>query len=296
MNSAAPFRVGVLLLHYRNWPGVNATLDGVRALGAAGAEVIVLDNASRDGSAAALKAAHPELQVVALPENLGYAGAMNHGCRMLLARGVDAVLLLTHDVLLDGHTVELLAARLQQAPRVGAVGPLLRLRSRPEEIFSAGVRLSRRKYDQQHLGEQERAAAWSERPPQHVDGLDGACILLRSEAVRDVGPLDEQYFLYFEELDYLVRMARRGWDVECVPAAQAWQEPGNFTPYLRVRNRLRFVHRTAPRRYLALEITRQLRFVVRDRLRPASTEAARSVRPRVDGLVDFTRGRFGPPH
>jgi N-acetylglucosaminyl-diphospho-decaprenol L-rhamnosyltransferase len=60
--------------------------------------------------------------------------------------------------------------------------------------------------------------------------LDGAAVLLRSDAIRDAGMLDEDYFLYFEDTEYLLKLRRLGWLVECIPAAVAWQERGTGRP------------------------------------------------------------------
>jgi GT2 family glycosyltransferase len=99
-----------------------------------------------------------------------------------------------------------------------------------------------------------------------------------------VGLFDEGYFLYFEETDYCVRLGRKGWAVECVPSALAWQRVGNFTHYFWVRNRLRFLLRNAPRRVFLRQLAGMCSWVVR-----------RPDRERARGLVDFLRGYGGPP-
>jgi GT2 family glycosyltransferase len=80
--------------------------------------------------------------------------------------------------------------------------------------------------------------------------------LLRRAALDATGPISEDYFLYYEETDYFVRMRRRGWAVACVPAALGSQEPGRHPQALWVRNSLKFLADNAPRSVLARELTR----------------------------------------
>jgi hypothetical protein len=135
---------------------------------------------------------------------------------------------------------------------------------------------------------------WDGAGPREADWLDGSCLLLRAETVAALGPIDEGYFLYFEELDYFVRMRQAGWRIECEPRARAWQEPGSKPSYLWARNRLRFLARNAPRRLLLEELVRLLRPSRRRRLGPDPSGSSRTA-AELTAMVHFLIRRNGPP-
>ena len=283
-------RSGAVVVHYRSWPHaarhVQALLAGTRPPD----RVVVVDNRSNDGSTSAIRTAFPAVQVVEAAANRGAAAGMNLGAEALLAEGTDAVLLLTADCLLDAAALAHLEARLATAPSVGAVGPLLGRASAPDEVFSAGGFVDRRTWDPVHLRQPRRVEEWAGAGPRSCEWLDGACVLVRAEALREAGPLDERYFHYFDDVDHHLRMRSRGWGVECVPEAVAWQEPGGYATELWVRNRLRFLARHAPRPVLAREIARQARYAARE---VATGDLARAG-ARARGAGRFALGRWGP--
>jgi GT2 family glycosyltransferase len=231
-----PDRLGAVVVHHRSWPGVGDTLRAL--LAESPAYVVVVDDASGDGSAASIRDAWPDVEVVEHAANRGYAAAVNTGLRRLADLGCDAGLVLTHECLLDNGALAALTGAL--ARDVVAAGPLLGLRDDRDVVWSAGGTLSA---PPAHRGQGEPMAAWGARPPYDVDWLDGACLLLRLDAVAAAGWLDETYFLYVEEVDLLWRLRRAGGRVVVVPAARAWQQPSFTPPYLQARNLTRFARR-----------------------------------------------------
>jgi GT2 family glycosyltransferase len=283
-------RIGSIVLHYRFWPGIRATVDSLLEQTFRPDTVIVVDNHSDDGTASEIRAAYPSLELLEMPHNDGYAAGMNAGIRTLLRRDVDAILLLTHECRLAPNALELLAARLNEDVTVGAIGPLLGFVSRPESVFSAGGDIY--PWGTKHRRQPGRIDEWAQRSPNRVECLDGAALLLRVSAVRAAGLLDEGYFMYFEETEYLLRLQRLGWVVECQPAAVAWQEPGIRPVYLWERNRLRFLARNASAWTVSREVARLAVRTVRDRAIGRSESAWTD--PRARALRDFLMRRWGP--
>lgn len=282
-------RVGAVVLHYRRWPEVRECLDALLAQEPPPVEVVVVDNASRDGSVDELRSAFGELRVVEAPDNRGYGAGMNLGIATL-EHDVDAVLLLTHEAVLAPGALAALAGRLADEPRLGAVGPLVAFRSEPDRVYSAGGFIDRSVWRPRHVQRPREVSAWLGGPPREAEWLDGSVLLLRRLAHAEAGPIDEGYFMYFEETDHLLRLGELGWGVECVPTALAWQEPGSKPTRLHTRNRLRFVARRAPRRFLVRELLK----VGRSMLRTDAGEPGRR-RAELQGTWDFLRGRTGPP-
>lgn len=193
-------------------------------------ETWVVDNASSDGTPDHPLLASPGAHLLRNPDNRGFAAAVNQGLVAVLDR-VDAVLLLNPDAeLLPGALVGL-ADHLQRNPRVGAAGPKL---LDPD----GSVQRSRRRFPtpatavfestllQQWLPNQRvlkhyYVADRSDDTTQEVDWLVGACLLIRSAALRRVGLLDERFFMYFEETDWCRRAATLGWQTAYVAEAAA---------------------------------------------------------------------------
>jgi hypothetical protein len=257
--------------------------------------VVVVDNGSGDSSADRIAAQFPQVEVIPVRENRGYAAGMNEGIARVLELGAESVLLLTHECVLDRRCLELLVERLEENQQTGAVGPLLCYLSDPQKVWSAGGIIDRARWHTDHRGTGDPATKWFEQRCQVVDWLDGACILIRAEVLRQAGTLNERYFLYFEESEFLIRVARLGWSVECVPAALAFQEPSPMLPYLRTRNQLGFIAATASHRYLVKELIRVGVDLTGDLLRPVSQDRKETIRARFWGVIDFVRGRWGPP-
>lgn len=284
--------VGSVVLHYRFWPGVVPTLESLLGQTRPPDLVVVVDNGSGDGSASEVRRAFPQVEVVESGQNRGYGAGMNLGIARLLAAGAGAILLLTHECRLGPEALAELVGRLEEDPALGVVGPLLGELKRPEAVFSAGGQIEPRTWRTSHLREPERMDDWSETPPRRVEWLDGAALLIRSDALRAGGRLDEDYFMYFEETEYQLKLRGLGWSIECVPAARAWQQSGGKQPpYLWTRNRLRFIARTGPRRLLFREVVRLTRSLA-PRRGGAVSDAQRAVtRARRRALVHFLTGR-----
>jgi hypothetical protein len=275
-------RLGAVVLHHRNWPGIRATLDALLAQVPAACEVVVVDNASHDGSVDAIRSGYPDLHVIELGENRGYGPGMNAGIAALGDR--DSFLLMTHDCVLGSTCLSTLADALGTDLGLGIVGPLIAWRSRPDYVLSVGGVLAGRRQITHHRGWEELVADRRDTGLREAQWLEGACLLIRSEVFSSVGPFDEHYFMYFEETELCVRAARAGWKLACDTGAIAWQEPGQPSHSLWTRNRLRFVIRNFPARVVAFEIAARLEEIA-SRLVSRDPDDRRTARSMLRGLA-----------
>lgn len=197
-------------------------------------EVCVVDNASSDGSAEMVRAEFPGVQLIANRENAGFARANNLGLRQygFGRKGGQTpryALLLNPDTLLPPHALKTMLEFMDGRPDVGVAGPKLVLpdgqldlacrRSfpSPEVSFYRMIGLSRLfprharfgRYNLTYLDPDQTA---------EVDSVVGAFMLVRGEAVAQVGLLDERYFMYGEDLDWAFRIKGAGWKVVYYPA------------------------------------------------------------------------------
>lgn len=273
-------RIAAVVVHYRFWPQVRACLDTVAAQTQPAASVVVVDDASADGSPAAIRETYPSVHVLEQQHNAGYAAAVNAG--IAACPDADAVLVLSHETVLAPDALERLAAALSQE-RVGVVGPTLGLLDARDRTWSAGGGLGRRSSLPYHLQEPLSVA------PYDVAWVDGAAFLVVRSVWEAVGGLDESYFLYVEEVDFMQRVVHAGWAVRVVPGARAWQRPGMTPPYLEARNVALWMFRTRRVRGLAVHVARQLMSAARAvRLPEQRWEAAARLR----GLADACRGQL----
>lgn len=180
-------------------------------------EILVVDNASTDGSDAIverLAADHDSLRLLRSDTNRGYAGAVN--LALPEARG-EYVAVLNMDVVVSGGWLEPLVAYLGANPDVGAACPLIVLDSDPRRINAAGQNVHPTALGFNRLLEQPRERAGTQ--PFRVSGLHGAAFVVRRELLERLGGWDDSGFLYHEdvELSWLLRLA--GKDIFCVPTS-----------------------------------------------------------------------------
>ncbi|MCX8067372.1 MAG: glycosyltransferase family 2 protein [Anaerolineae bacterium] len=207
------------------------------------APVWVVDNGSADGTSEMIRREFPDVRLMALGENVGFAAGNNRALHALLdAPSPDRpryLWLLNPDTeVLPGATAMLVRA-LEENPRVGVAGPKLLypdgalqhsafrfpgLVQLAFDLFPLPPRL----YETPLNGRYPRRLYEGERPFP-VDHPLGAAMMVRTEAVDRVGLMDEGYRLYCEEIDWCWRMRRAGWGALCVPQAQVIHHAGRST-------------------------------------------------------------------
>ena len=260
---------------------------------------IVLDNDSADGSVDAIRAGFPEVQIVRLEENHGYAGNNNVGIQAAVAQGADWVLVLNEDTVLDPRCVAELVRAGESDDRIGVVGPMVYHFDEPNVIQSAGGMLGPR-WQSIHLALNEVDDGRLQ-SPRSVEWVSGCAIMVRRLVIEGVGMLDARFFYYWEETEWCLRAGRAGWRVVHVPTARVWHKgvqrdyhPKPSVTYYSTRNRLLMLakHR-APVLVWALAWAEILRTLAAWTLKP-NWRAMRGHRDAMmRGTLDFLRQRWG---
>jgi N-acetylglucosaminyl-diphospho-decaprenol L-rhamnosyltransferase len=195
-----------------------------------GVETIVVDNASVDGSADAVAERFPSVSVVRSETNLGFAGGTNRAACEARAR---ALLLLNPDAALMPGALERLLGCLEDQPRAGAVGPaLVYPDGRPQSAafhFPGLNQVLLDLFPVPRLMESRFNGRVRAHVAQPIDHPLGACMLMRRAAWEEVGPLDEGYFMYLEEVDWCRRARAHGWQTWYEPAARVIHHAGAAT-------------------------------------------------------------------
>jgi GT2 family glycosyltransferase len=252
--SAEPCTLSVIIVNWnvcellaRCLNSVAAGLGGAPGLAPLAYEVIVADNASSDGSLAMLERDFPWVRRLALGRNFGFAAGNNRG--LAVARG-RYLLLLNPDTEIVGASLMAMLDYIGKHPDIGLLGPQLRY---PD----GSVQSSRRRFPVYAVGFFESTILRDCRPaqpllrryymadapddaPHDADWLVGACLLMPRAVWEQVGPLDERFFMYSEELDYAWRVRRAGWRVAYLPAAQVIHYEGGSSDKVSARRLIMF--------------------------------------------------------
>ncbi len=205
-------------------------VDGSLRLKEGGIQVVVVDNASTDGTVEMLQREFPWVEVIASPQNLGFTAGNNLGLSRAQGRFLFLLNPDTRFAVVEGiDPLQTLLDYLRQHPEVGLAGPRL--------VYADGrLQPSRRRFPNLAMALMEstlleewfphnrwaRAYRMEDTPldgPHYVDWVTGAAMLVRREAWQEVGPLDEAFFMYSEELDWCRRFRQKGWEIAYVPQA-----------------------------------------------------------------------------
>jgi len=263
-------------------------------------KVIVLDNGSVDGSVSEIRNQYPHIQMIPLTENLGYAGNNNIGVKLALEQGAEWILILNDDTVLESTCLANLMHGMVANPEIGIAGPMVYHFNEPDVIQSAGGILGKY-WNSSHLGQNELDRGQYSKL-HSVDWISGCAILVRRAVIEQVGMLDPNYFLYWEETEWCLRASRAGWKIAHIPQAKLWHkgvqrnyQPKPYVTYYITRNHLfTLAKHHAPLLvwiYTLLEIVRTLvSWTVKPRWR-----FKRKHRDAMwHGLIDFILRRQGP--
>jgi len=220
--------------------------------------VVVVDNGSSDGSAAAVARSSPAVTVLHPGANLGYARAANLG---IAATHAPVVAVCNPDLEVEKGAAGALVRRLATEPDLGAVGPLIRntdgtiypsARSDPRVRDAVGHGLLGFVWRTNPFTRRYRQLDADPSRPRDVDWVSGAAVWLRRDALDTVGGWDERYFMYVEDVDLCWQLRRRGWRVGYEPGGVVTHVQGATTakhPYHMITEHHRSLYRFASKRW-----------------------------------------------
>ncbi len=232
--------VSIIIVNYNGRKYLRNCLASLRQSDAAGAEIVVVDNGSTDGSLEEVEQVFPGLTVIRMGRNSGFAEANNAGAKQ--ASGRYLVFLNNDTVVTQGWLAPLLAA-MNADRTVGVAGSKLRFMDRRDRIMSAGINIlfNGTGYD---IGFLDRDEGQYDTPGPR-GAICGAALMVRREEFLSVGGFDERYFLYAEDIDLCWRYWLFGYTVQYVPSSVVFHAfggtsgPDRHNParvFFRVRN------------------------------------------------------------
>ena len=248
--------------------------------------ILLVDNASFDGSGARLRDRYPGIQYLNTGGNLGYTGGNNRGIEHALAHGADYLLILNNDTVLEPTCVRILMESARGADRLGALAPKILYFDDPARTWFAGGDFS----FPRAMGMHRRELALDD--PMEAPRLDemtfatGCCFLMPAAVARAVGGFREDFFIYGEDVELSLRMTRAGYRLYYQPAARMLhREPArrpDSTPFQilqRDRNRRRMVrqHFSVPQKivfalwFYPTRVVRLAQYLLRGEWKRAAT-------------------------
>lgn len=253
--------LSVIVVNYKTKDLTRQTLRSVfrAAVPAGKIELILVDNASNDGTVAEVRRRFPRVKVIEAPENLGFAGGNNLGLKRAKGR---YLLLLNSDTLINKDTLVKMVKFMDENPKAGLSTCRVELvngqidpashRGFPtpwasltyytglEKLFPTS-----RIFSQYHQGWQDLSV------PHEIDCPTGAFFFIRRAALNQVGLLDQRFFMYGEDIDYAYRVKQAGWKIMYTPITAIVHLKGASGLKKQVKNRL-----TPEARQLRIKITR----------------------------------------
>lgn len=299
-------KVSIIILAYN---GIDLTLEvlkGISELDLTGidAETIVVDNLSKDNTVEVLRKyrlPNMNFKLIANKGNLGFAGGNNVGIKDAIERGAKYVVLLNNDVIIPSNLLKELVNTVKTDMKIGLICPKMYFakgfefhkdRYKNEDlgkvIWYAGGIIDRKNIYSEHRGVDEVDHGQFDKE-EETDYANGACVLINSKMLKEIGLLDEKLFLYWEDADLSERARRAGWKVIYTPKTFLWHKvsvaaggPGGETnDYFLVRNRLVFGMRYSSLRTKLALLKDSLRMLFIGRYWQKK------------GVIDFYTGRLG---
>jgi len=265
---------------------------------------VIVDNGSNDGSQKTFRVQLPDVVLLEQKENHGCAGGRNIGAGFALAEGADYILFLDNDTIVAVDFLDRLIEKAESYPQIGALGPQIRYYDEPQRIWTAGAQINWRNGHTYPLYHK----AWAQDVPAddyEVDFVAGCALLARRAIFEHIGLFDEDYFIYFEETDWCLRVLKAGYHNMVIPTSIIWHKEslslgGASSPpkvYYLVRNQLLFLWKRFPK-YIAIPalfstFMHELLTIFIQTIRPRYRSIKEQRNARFRALADFFSGKYG---
>jgi len=231
-----------VVLSFNGYADTAACLDSIQAGASPGFDVLLVDNASKEGVADALRTAYPDIELLALPENLGWAGGNNVGIKIGLERGYKWICLLNNDTVFPEGQVGAWLDAAHAAPPC-LLHPSIFYWDEPD-IAQVHPELDKERHARYRFEDGS--------PRAHMEFAYGACLAVHREVFERIGMFDERFFLQLEETDFHLRAVAAGYKAYCDPSAKIFHKESRafggtraaIKTYYATRNTLLIIEKT----------------------------------------------------
>ena len=225
MASTPDISVAIILVNWNGLDYTKACLESLSKINFSDYKVILVDNASENEEGQHLKTSFPEIELIQNSKNLGFAGGNNVGIRWALEHGFSHVCLLNNDTQVEPDFLEEMVLKFRLGKSTGIVQPMILFLHQPKEIWSAGGKWLSNLGRAITLGDREPLVNYRVKST-NLDWATGCCMLVSREAILKSGLLNEQFFLYFEDVEWSLRIRSHGFGIELAPKSILYHEAG----------------------------------------------------------------------
>lgn len=293
----------IIVLTWNGWKDTEECLRSLAPVASRGVRIMLVDNGSSDGTPEEAKRSFPEVELVENGRNLGFPGGNNVGIRVAISRGAEFVILLNNDTVVDKDFARELLIAAGRDPRIGMATSKIYFYDRPEVLWFAGGDVSAWTGRSRHMGfgEVDRGQFDDVR---EIGRPCGCSLLLTRPFLEEVGLMDEDLFLYGEEIDWALRARKKGYRCVLAPRSKVWHKWASGTGgarsgtylYYSVRNMLHVLNAHARIGCSPLNALRNF-LVVSSFAASVCTmevETGSGLRNVWRGARDYSRSVFGP--
>lgn len=250
-------KVAIVIINWNGYEYTHSCLRSLQACNYDNFKIIVVDNGSEDDSGRKIKAEFTDIIYLQNEQNLGFSGGNNTAFEYLKPLDFDYVMLLNNDTIVTPDFLRHLVKSISKSEEIGAIQPKIMYNYSREIIWNAGGKywpflalMPTRGLGKRDVGQFDH--------PSYTSWISGCCLLLPMKILNEVGPLDEKFFAYYEDVDWSFKIKNLGYKLLYEPKAVIYHEAGasdknwgkhnegNISPfsrYLDVRNHLFIIRR-----------------------------------------------------
>ncbi len=284
----------IVILNWNGWRDTIACVESCLRLTWPNFRIVIVENGSTDGSEDFLRRHFPEEEIIQSGDNLGFAGGNNVGIRRAMEHGADYVWLLNNDAVADTEALRMLVEAMEGDTAAGIAGSKVYYLDDPRRIWFAGGMWEKGRLRLRHLGANKLDEGGFDEV-REMGSVSGCSMMVRSAVVRDIGLMEEGYFLYWEDVEWCARAQEKGYKVLFVPGSRIWHKASSSVGkssfsqyYYSTRNGFFFLRKYDP---LLLPV-----FAVYNLLFGLKSAAFGNLQPLLGlahGFSDFLRGKRG---
>lgn len=209
-------KVFIIILNYNGYRDTIECIDSIKKSTYKNYEIIIIDNNSTDNSERILLSKYPEYHFIQTGINNGFAWGNNFGIKYSIDNGADYVLLLNNDTIVTPNFLQPLISLAESDKRIGIVGGKIYYYNEPKKIWYAGASINTYNGKTKHLGDKDIDNGQFDNISE-TGYVTGCMMFVNREAIKKAGLMDENYFLYYEETDWNVRIKKCGYRIVFTP-------------------------------------------------------------------------------
>lgn len=250
MKSMNPL-IYIILVNYNGYMDTKECLESLKKLKYGNYKIVVVDNASRDSSLELLRNNPDGYILIESSTNLGFAGGNNLGIEYALKAGAQFVLLVNNDTIVDENLLSNMLQTFEKNSKVGVVGGKILLYDNKAIISHAGGYVDMFKFTTVHYGMDKSSFEGDYNIEREVGFVSGCLMLIKREVFEKVGLLPGEYFMYYEDTDFCLRVIAGGYKIYYNPKAEIFHKVsmssgGEDSPFFikwNTRNRIIFMNK-----------------------------------------------------